>query len=96
MTTDNFCFYLQNRLIQTSHTGGQWYSDIFPFSIIPWKSYLRQELQGPFSQNYIFFVTYEFAKKAGVLHYMKAEMLVSEKHTSLLGPFISYEENEVL
>jgi hypothetical protein len=33
MTTDNFCFYLQNRLIQTSHTGGQWYSDTSPFSI---------------------------------------------------------------
>ncbi len=34
MTTDNFCFYLQNRLIQTSQTGGQWYSDtsslVFP------------------------------------------------------------------
>jgi hypothetical protein len=35
MTTDNFCFYLQNRLIQTSQTGGQRYSDTFPFSI-PW------------------------------------------------------------
>jgi len=35
MTTENFCFYLQNRLIQTSQTGGQWYSDTFPFSI-PW------------------------------------------------------------
>jgi len=35
MTTDNFCFYLQNRLIQTSQTGGQWYSDISPFGI-PW------------------------------------------------------------
>jgi hypothetical protein len=23
MTTDNFCFNLQNRLIQTSQTGGQ-------------------------------------------------------------------------
>jgi hypothetical protein len=34
MTTDNFCFYLQNRLIQT---GGQWYSDTSPF-IIPWLS----------------------------------------------------------
>jgi hypothetical protein len=33
MTTDNFCFYLQNRLIQTSWTGGQWYSDTSPFSI---------------------------------------------------------------
>ncbi len=28
-----FCFYLQNRLIQTSQTGGQWYSDPSPFSI---------------------------------------------------------------
>jgi hypothetical protein len=27
MTIDSFCFYLQNRLIQTSQTGGQWYSD---------------------------------------------------------------------
>jgi len=35
MTTDNLCFYLQNSLIQTSQTGGQWYSDTSPFSI-PW------------------------------------------------------------
>ncbi len=28
-----FLFYLQNRLIQTSQTGGQWYSDTPPFSI---------------------------------------------------------------
>jgi hypothetical protein len=34
MITDNFCFYLLNRLIQTSQTGGQWYSDT-SFSI-PW------------------------------------------------------------
>ncbi len=33
MTTDNFCFYLQNRLIQISQTGGQWYSDTSPISI---------------------------------------------------------------
>jgi hypothetical protein len=30
MTTDNFRFYLQNRLIQTRQTGGQWYSDTYP------------------------------------------------------------------
>ena len=30
MTTDNFCFYLQNRLIQTGQTGGQWYTDTSP------------------------------------------------------------------
>ncbi len=35
MTTDNFCICLQNRLIQTSQTGGQKYSDTSPFSI-PW------------------------------------------------------------
>ena len=33
MTTDSFCFYLQDRLIQTSQTGGQQYSDTSPFSI---------------------------------------------------------------
>ncbi len=32
MTTDNF-IYLQNRPIQTSQTGGQRYSDTYPFSI---------------------------------------------------------------
>ena len=30
MPTDNLCFYLQKRLIQTSQTGGQWYSDTSP------------------------------------------------------------------
>ncbi len=35
MTTDNFSFYLQNRLIQTNKMGGQRYSDTSPFSI-PW------------------------------------------------------------
>ncbi len=35
MTPDNFCFYLQNRLVKTSQTGGQWYSDTFPICI-PW------------------------------------------------------------
>jgi hypothetical protein len=42
MTTDNFCFYLQNRLIQTSQTGGQQYSDTYPFSI-PCPSNLTME-----------------------------------------------------
>jgi len=35
MTADNFCFYLQNRLIQTSQTGGQWYSDTSPLADSP-------------------------------------------------------------
>jgi hypothetical protein len=33
MTTEFFCFYLHNRLIQTRQTGGQQYSDTSPFSI---------------------------------------------------------------
>jgi hypothetical protein len=33
MTTDIFCFYLQNRLTQMSQTRDQWYSDTSPFSI---------------------------------------------------------------
>jgi hypothetical protein len=37
MTTDNFCFYMQNRQIQTGQTGGQRYSDMSPSSI-PWAS----------------------------------------------------------
>jgi hypothetical protein len=36
MTTNNFSFYLHNRLIQTSQTGGQWYSETSPFSIPRW------------------------------------------------------------
>jgi hypothetical protein len=34
MTTDNFCFYLQNRLIQTSQTS-QWYNDTSPPLVFP-------------------------------------------------------------
>jgi hypothetical protein len=30
MNIYSFCFYLQNRLILTSQTGGQWYSNTFP------------------------------------------------------------------
>jgi hypothetical protein len=33
MTTANFCFYLQNRLIPTGQTGGQLYIDTSPFSV---------------------------------------------------------------
>jgi hypothetical protein len=33
MTTDNFCFYFQYGLIQTSQTGGERYSNTYFFSI---------------------------------------------------------------
>ncbi len=39
ITTDNICFYLQNRLIKTSQTGGKQYRDTFNFSIPCWKPY---------------------------------------------------------
>ncbi len=33
-SANNFCLYVQNRLIQTSQIGGQWYSDtVFTVSI---------------------------------------------------------------
>jgi hypothetical protein len=35
MTADNSGFNFENRLIQASQTGGQWYSDTSPLSI-PW------------------------------------------------------------
>ncbi len=31
-----------------------------------------------------------------MLHYTQLEWLARDKHSSLFGPFISYEENEVL
>jgi hypothetical protein len=45
-----------------------------------------------------FFVTYEWTQIAGVLHDTGMERLASDKHLSLLSPFIfiSYEESEVL
>ncbi len=58
MTTDNFCFYLQNRLIQTSKTGGQWYSDTPPFSI-PWLNRRNklERLCGGFFQTSLLFAS---------------------------------------
>jgi hypothetical protein len=47
MTTDNFCFYLQNRLTPTGQTGGQMYSDTSPFSV-PW---LQKDVSFSVKQN---------------------------------------------
>jgi hypothetical protein len=48
------------------------------------------------SQHFIFFVTYEWAYLGRVLHYCRLESLNSNKHSSLLDPLVSCEENEVL
>ncbi len=42
MPIHNNCFYFQNRLIQTSQTGGQQYSDTSPFSI-PWSELSKDQ-----------------------------------------------------
>ncbi len=52
MTTDNFCFYLQNRLIQTSQTGGQRYCDASLFSI-PWLYYTKHLSYSYFERNWL-------------------------------------------
>jgi hypothetical protein len=43
----HFCLYLQNSLIQTSQTGGWWYSDTSPFSIPCLSLCLRVLIQSP-------------------------------------------------
>ncbi len=50
---------------------------------------------GPDSQYSIISLTYEWAQKARMFHYIRLERLGRGKHSSLLGPFISYYDNEV-
>ncbi len=52
---DNFCFYLLNRLIQTSQTGGQQYSDTSSFSI-PYTSPMFAERQVCYSALFTYLV----------------------------------------
>ncbi len=42
------------------------------------------------------YAPYDWAQWARVLHYTTLEMLSRDKQSSLLYPFFSYEENEVL
>ncbi len=44
MTTEIFCFYLQNKLIQISQTGGQLYSDTSPLVFPDYKLYMEQHV----------------------------------------------------
>ncbi len=67
----------------------------------PFLSYVENEvlwkwLPQPYSQNFIFFVSYKYFQKARVLDYTHPEKLASDKQSNILGPFASYEENEVL
>ncbi len=57
---------------------------------------LRIRTLGTYWKHFIFFMIYESVQKARLLHTVKLERLDKDKHSSLLGPFLSYEENEVL
>jgi hypothetical protein len=48
-------------------------------------------VQATYSQHFIFLVTFELTHQAIVLHYIRLEMLVSNKHSSLLSSLVSYE-----
>ncbi len=51
---------------------------------------------GPFSQHFIFFVTFKCDQLARVIHYTGPERFARYKHSSLQVQFVSYEENGVL
>ncbi len=53
-------------------------------------------LLGPYSQHFIFVVTYKWAKESKWLHNTGLERLASDKHSNLLGQFASHKEIEVL
>ncbi len=57
---------------------------------------IKGKTQESYSQHLIFIVTYKRAKKVRVLNYTRLEKLASDKHSSLLGRFVSYKENVLL
>jgi hypothetical protein len=54
-----------------------------------------RKYQGPYSHDFIFFVTYYRADKAKVSCNTWLERLARDKCSSLLGPLVGYKENEV-
>ncbi len=53
------------------------------------------EEQGPYSQHFIFFVTCDGPKKDRVSQKTTLERLAREKHSNVLGSFVSYKGNYV-
>jgi hypothetical protein len=51
--------------------------------------------QGPYSQHFIFFVTMSEPNKLEC-YITLGKTSAKDKHSSLLGPFVSFKENEVL
>ncbi len=52
--------------------------------------------QGPYSQHFNLYVTYEWAQQARKLHYTRLERVARDRYSRFLGPFVSYEEKNVL
>ncbi len=49
--------------------------------------------QVPYSQHFIFLVTYVWAQKARASEYTRPEQFGTYKHSSLMGKVVNYEEN---
>ncbi len=67
--------------------------------LIPFVSYAENEvlwirLQGLYPQYFIFFVAYEWAQFARVLHYTKLKRLAWDQQSSLFGSLACLEETE--
>jgi hypothetical protein len=52
-------------------------------------------LQSQYSQHFIFLVANKSAQWARFLHYTRLERLARDKHSSIVGWLVCYEENEV-
>ncbi len=79
------------RLVRDKHS-----SLLGPFITYEENKFLQIRTQGQFSEHFFFSVSYKWAQKTTVLHYTRLKRLVRDKHSSLLGPFITYEENKFL
>jgi len=78
----NICFYLQNRQIQTSQTGGQRYSDTSPFSI-PCQIAQKNEVKMPMAAEPAY-----LAERSGVepsLRFVHGPLLDDADATTLLS-----------
>ncbi len=68
----------------------------FPFVIYEENEMLWTQPQRSYSQHVFFFVTYKWPQEARVLQYTSLEMRAMDKHYSLLDPFVSYENDDLL
>jgi hypothetical protein len=54
------------------------------------ENFANKRHPGPCSQHFSFFITYERAQKARVLHWARQERPARDKHSSLFGQFESF------